>query len=126
MNSPGSRGIIRIKRIYEPPSPDDGARILVDRLWPRGVSKEAAKIDRWLRDLAPSDALRRRFDHDPAGWEGFRAAYALELAEPAAAAALLELHGIMEEGPVTLLYAAKDEAHNNALALKLWIERGGP
>ncbi|MEL6364512.1 MAG: DUF488 family protein [Pseudomonadota bacterium] len=112
---------LRTKRIYAAPSPEDGARILVDRLWPRGVSKEKARLDAWLRDLSPSDDLRKRFGHDPAGWDDFRAAYALELAEPAAGAALADLRAFMAKGPVTLLFAAKDEARNNAVALQMWL-----
>jgi uncharacterized protein YeaO (DUF488 family) len=109
----------RIKRVYAPAADDDGYRILVDRLWPRGVAKATARIDLWLRDVAPSDDLRRRFHGEPAKWREFVAAYGRELkAAPAAAAAeVLRRHAA--EGPVTLLYAARDEVHNNAAALKM-------
>jgi uncharacterized protein YeaO (DUF488 family) len=112
----------RVKRVYDPPSDDDGARILVDRLWPRGISKEKARIDLWLRDISPSDALRKRFHAKPAEWSKFRAAYAAELEQAAAQSALAELRRCLKSGPVTLLYAARDEAHNNAVALKMWLE----
>ena len=109
----------RIKRVYAPAADDGGYRILVDRLWPRGVAKATARIDLWLRDVAPSDDLRRRFHGEPAKWREFVAAYGRELkAAPAAAAAeVLRRHAA--EGPVTLLYAARDEVHNNAAALKM-------
>jgi len=114
---------LRIKRIYQAPEPTDGARILVDRLWPRGVSKASAGIDLWLKDLSPSDALRKRFHGHPDDWEEFRSAYAEELKGEAAQAAVATLREQMAKGPVTLLYAAKDEVRNNAAALKAWLER---
>jgi len=113
---------VRTKRVYDRPSPDDGARVLVDRLWPRGLSREAAAIDAGLKDLAPSHELRRDF-HAGGDWDAFRAAYALELARPEAAAALAELQAFLEAGPVTLLYGLKDETRNNAEALRLWLDR---
>ncbi|MCL4715909.1 MAG: DUF488 domain-containing protein [Hyphomonadaceae bacterium] len=107
---------IRIKRIYEPPAPTDGRRLLVDRLWPRGVSKQAAAVDDWLKDIAPSAELRTWFAHDPARWEGFQKRYADELrARPQA---LAELRRLARERPVTLLYGAHDSVHNNAAALR--------
>ncbi|MDE2334697.1 MAG: DUF488 family protein [Rhodospirillales bacterium] len=112
---------IRLRRIYAAPEPTDGARILVDRLWPRGMSRQAARLDAWLRDLAPSDALRQRLHGHPEDWTAFRAAYAKELALPAAQAALATLRERMDAGTVTLLYAAKDEERNNAVALRLWL-----
>jgi len=108
--------MIRIKRVYDKPSKEDRCRILVDRLWPRGLSKEKAKVDLWLKEIAPSDELRKRFCHDPAKWEEFNEKYAEELKSKRDL-----LHKIKqiekEKGTVTLLYAAKDEEHNNAVAL---------
>jgi uncharacterized protein YeaO (DUF488 family) len=115
-------GALHIKRIYEPPAETDGARVLVDRLWPRGIAKEKAHIELWLKDISPSDALRKRFHGHAEDWEEFRAAYADELKAPAAEAAAAQLRGLMGQGAVTLLYAARDEAHNNAAALKAWLE----
>jgi len=112
-----------LKRVYDPPAAADGTRILVDRLWPRGIAKAKARVDLWLRDLAPSDALRRRFHHEPETWADFRAAYAGELKAPAAEAAVAELRARMRQGPVTLLYAARDEERNNAAALRDWLRR---
>jgi uncharacterized protein YeaO (DUF488 family) len=113
----------RIKRVYAPADEDDGFRVLVDRLWPRGLSKEKARIDLWMKAVAPSDALRRQFHGNPDGWEAFLAAYADELdAEPARSAAA-ELRQRLASGPVTLLYAARDETHNNAEALRLLLDR---
>ncbi|MGD9787149.1 MAG: DUF488 domain-containing protein [Sulfuricellaceae bacterium] len=112
--------MLKLKRAYEPPTSDDGFRVLVDRLWPRGVSKDAARIGLWLKEAAPSDELRKWFGHDPARWEEFKRRYFLELARnPEALAPLL---GEVRRGPVTLVYAAKDETHNNAVALKAFIE----
>lgn len=116
---------LAVKRVYDPAADDDGMRILVDRLWPRGISKEKARIDLWLKDIAPSDALRKRFHAKPAEWDAFRAAYAKELKDEAAQAAVKELEAQMKRGPVTLLYAARDEERNNALALKIWLEEQG-
>lgn len=118
-----------IKRVYAPPDPSDGERILVDRLWPRGLSKEKAKIDLWLKDIAPSDALRRRVHGKAADWHQFLADYARELAQEPAAGSAEILIARMAEGPVTLLYAARNEARNNAVALKDWLlanRQGGP
>ncbi len=113
---------LSVKRVYDEPAKGDGARILVDRLWPRGLTKEKAQLDAWLKDLSPSDDLRKRFHGHPDDWAAFREAYAAELKAPEAKAAVEELEGWMRKGPVTLLYAAKDEAKNNAVALKLWLE----
>lgn len=107
---------IKTKRIYEAPEKQDGIRILVDRLWPRGVSKEKAALDLWLKDVAPSTELRKWFDHDPAKWEKFRARYLQELKDNAAPVALLKEE--LKKGPVTLLYAARDEKHNEAEVLR--------
>ena len=112
---------IFVKRVYDPPAPGDGRRFLVDRLWPRGVKKEALKLDGWLKEVAPSDELRRWFGHDPAKWEEFQQRYFAELeAKPEAWRPLLEA---ARKGTVTLLFSARDEAHNNAVALKAFLER---
>jgi uncharacterized protein YeaO (DUF488 family) len=112
----------RIKRIYDPAEPADGKRYLVDRLWPRGVSKPQAYLDGWLKELAPSDELRQWFGHNPARWKEFKRRYRLELKAKAKKAKLLELAREIEMGAVTLLYAAKDRERNNAVALReeLW------
>jgi uncharacterized protein YeaO (DUF488 family) len=112
---------IRLKRAYEKPATDDGYRVLVDRLWPRGISKRAARIDLWLKDIAPSSELRKWFAHDPKKWSGFRARYFRELdAHPEAVERLREL---TEKGDVTLIFGAKDQEHNDAVALKDYLER---
>ena len=113
----------RVKRVYAAPEAADGTRILVDRLWPRGLTKEKAQVDLWLKDIAPSDALRRRFHARPEDWDEFCASYAAELQGAAAQAAAKELRERIKQGPVTLLYAARDESHNNAAALAAWLER---
>jgi uncharacterized protein YeaO (DUF488 family) len=108
--------MIRIKRIYEPFSKEDGARILVDRLWPRGISKDKAKIDLWLKEIAPSDELRKSFCHDPEKWEDFKKRYRKEL--EGKDELLKKIRQFEKErGTVTLLYSAKDEEHNQAVAL---------
>src|SRR5580704_6383730 len=102
-----TRQPLRIKRVYQVPETEDGVRILVDRLWPRGLSRERARIDLWLREIAPSDALRRRFHDDPAGWQDFKTAYYAELEQaPAQSAAGVLLDRLTNE-PVTLLFAAR-------------------
>lgn len=106
---------IRIKRIYEPPQDSDGARVLVDRLWPRGLRKEAAALTSWHKDVAPSPTLRRWFGHDPARWQVFRARYRAEL--DANADALVPLRELARAGPLTLLYGARDGVHNHAVVL---------
>jgi uncharacterized protein YeaO (DUF488 family) len=112
---------VKLKRVYEAPTASDGTRILVDRLWPRGIAKATVKVDLWLKDIAPSDALRKRFHGHPEDWNEFRKAYAAELKQ--AGEAVEELRGHLRKGTVTLLYAARDEEHNNAVALKRWLER---
>jgi uncharacterized protein YeaO (DUF488 family) len=107
---------IRLKRAYEPPAAGDGTRVLVDRLWPRGVRKPDLAIDRWLKEVAPSTELRRWFAHDPARWAEFRRRYAAELA--ATPEPLEELRRLAQAGPLTLVYAARDEAHNDAVLLR--------
>jgi uncharacterized protein YeaO (DUF488 family) len=116
-------GGFRVKRIYDPAAADDGFRVLVDRLWPRGVAKAKAHIDAWLKDVAPSDALRHRFHDHPAKWHEFVAAYGRELEQEPAKTAAATLREKVRHEPVTLLYAARDESHNNAVALKEWLER---
>jgi uncharacterized protein YeaO (DUF488 family) len=107
---------VTIKRVYEPPAASDGTRVLVDRLWPRGLSKDKATIDRWEKDLAPSDELRRWFGHEPAKWAEFRKRYRAEL--KAHAGLVRELAGTAAgRRHLTLLYAARDEQHNNAVVL---------
>jgi uncharacterized protein YeaO (DUF488 family) len=107
---------VRLKRAYLPPSPDDGVRILVDRLWPRGVRKSGAAIDRWLKDVAPSAELRRWFGHDPSRWEEFDRRYRAELSRDAAP--LNELRKAARGARLTLVYAARDEVHNEAVILR--------
>jgi uncharacterized protein YeaO (DUF488 family) len=116
-------GRFRIKRVYEPAGKDDGLRVLVDRLWPRGIAKKKAHIDLWLRDLSPSDKLRRMVHADPAKWDEFVNAYGRELKHEPARTALADLRKLPRSRPVTLLYAARDEAHNNAVALKRLLGR---
>ncbi|HML14993.1 MAG TPA: DUF488 family protein [Xanthobacteraceae bacterium] len=113
----------RVKRIYAPAEAGDGLRVLVDRLWPRGISKDKARIDLWLKDVAPSDALRRRVHADPGAWDAFVLDYAHELAREPGHGAAAELRKHLRKGPVTLLYAARNETHNNAVALKQLLER---
>jgi uncharacterized protein YeaO (DUF488 family) len=111
---------IWIKRAYEAPAPQDGRRVLVDRVWPRGVKKEELKLDGWMRELAPSTELRKWFGHDPEKWDEFRLRYAKELdAKPEA---VESLRARLREGRVTLIYGAKDERRNNAAALKSYME----
>ncbi len=107
---------IRLKRAYDLPSAEDGTRILIDRLWPRGVRKSSAGIDRWLKDIAPSTALRKWFGHDPARWQEFRRRYAAEIRDHADQ--LAELRAAAREGPITLVFAARDELHNDAVVLR--------
>ena len=112
-----------VKRIYEPAAKGDGARILVDRLWPRGIARAKARVDLWLKEIAPSDALRKEFHGHPENWAVFKRAYFAELKSPEAKEAAKQLRACLRKGPVTLLYAAKDEAHNNAVALQAWLRR---
>jgi len=113
--------MIRLKRVYEEPSKQDGLRILVERLWPRGVSKAKAAIDLWLKDLAPSTELRTWFHHDPERWNEFQKRYEAELSEKGDLLTLLK-HRITE-GTVTFIYAASDEERNSAIALKEYLEK---
>ena len=114
--------MIKVKRAYEAASKDDGLRILVERLWPRGVSKQQARIDLWLKALAPSTELRQWYGHDPARWPQFRKRYRAELKGQGDLLALLRY--VTEERPVTFVYAASDEERNSAVALKELLERG--
>jgi uncharacterized protein YeaO (DUF488 family) len=115
-----SKGIhaagIQLKRAYEPPTRDDGVRILIDRLWPRGMTKESAAIDEWFKDVAPSTELRQWFGHDPARWQEFRRRYARELRQNPEH--LSKLRERARQGRVTLVFSAHDEAHNDAVVLR--------
>ena len=114
---------VKIKRIYEPPAADDGQRILVDRLWPRGISKQRAALDEWLKEIAPSTELRQWFNHDPALWDEFRRRYAAELRQQPEAWA--QLRERARHGVVTLVYSAHDEAVNNAVAMRAFLLQPG-
>jgi uncharacterized protein YeaO (DUF488 family) len=118
-----SREAVRLKRAYEPAEPDDGFRVLVDRLWPRGVSKGALAVDAWFRELGPSDELRRWFGHDPARWKEFASRYREELRREPCDELVASLVARAERGPITLVYAAKDELHNQAIVLRGVIAR---
>jgi uncharacterized protein YeaO (DUF488 family) len=112
---------IQVRRLYEPPTPDDGARLLVDRLWPRGVEREKLQLAGWPKEVAPSDGLRHWFNHDPDRWEEFQRRYVAELeANPHAWQPILRA---AYDGRVTLLFAAKDPERNNAVVLKAFLER---
>ena len=114
--------MIKIKRIYEKPTKEDGWRVLVDRLWPRGMRKEAAHIDVWLKDIAPSDSLRKWFGHDPEKWGEFQKRYRNELAKEKEL--VTELKKMEKQhGTITLLFGAKDEEHNQAVALASLLNR---
>jgi uncharacterized protein YeaO (DUF488 family) len=111
---------VKVKRVYEDPSEEDGFRVLVDRIWPRGLSKKVAAVDAWMWDIAPSAELRKWFGHDPEKWEQFCVRYASELDAKADKVALLEAR--IKAHRVTLVYGAKDVEHNNAVALKRYLE----
>ena len=112
---------IQIKRVYDPPAKEDGARFLVERLWPRGMKKDALVMDAWYKNAAPSVDLRRWFSHDPAKWKDFQRRYRAELAaNPTACQPLLEA---ARQGNITLLYSARDTEHNSALELKSYLEQ---
>jgi uncharacterized protein YeaO (DUF488 family) len=113
--------MIRLKRVYEAPAEEDGTRILVDRLWPRGLTKEKAKVDLWLKEVAPSTELRKWFAHDPAKWREFQTRYKAELKENAEPLAALKKEAA--KGTTTLLYGAKDEQHNEAIVLQQLLKR---
>lgn len=112
---------LKVKRVYDEPAKSDGHRVLVDRIWPRGLKKSEARIDEWLREIAPSTGLRKWFKHDPAKWEQFKKKYTVELRNHR-----IEVEKLAHESrkrSVTLLFGAKDTAHNNAVALKEYLER---
>lgn len=117
----GRSGGVTIRRVYDAPADSDGLRVLVDRVWPRGLSKTRAAVGLWLRDIAPTDGLRRWFGHDPERWPAFRTRYWAELDDNGEAVGLLR--GVISDGPVTLLYGARDDAHNNAVALLGYLMR---
>jgi uncharacterized protein YeaO (DUF488 family) len=111
---------INLKRVYASPAPSDGTRILVERLWPRGLSREKARVDAWPRDVAPSTELRKWFDHRPERWDAFRQRYFIELDERPEAVS--ELRGLLK-GTVTFVFASREEQLNNAVALREYLER---
>jgi len=112
---------ITIKRVYEHPEKDDGMRILVDRLWPRGLTKKKACVDLWLKDIAPSTELRKWFAHDPEKWRRFRARYQTEIRNNHVLIKVIKQKA--REGRITLIYGARDEEHNEALVLKQFLEK---
>ena len=112
---------IQVKRVYDPPSADDGLRVLVDRLWPRGLSKASLKLDEWMKEIAPSNELRQWFGHDESKWEEFQKRYFKELDNHSDL--IEQLLQKSHTGKLTLLFAAKDEEHNNAVALKKYLEK---
>jgi len=112
---------IQLKRVYAAPAKRDGCRVLVDRLWPRGLSKQSAKVDYWIKDVAPSASLRKWFAHDPAKWAEFKKRYYRELkGNPEG---VKQIRSLAKQGKVTLLFGARDEKHNNAVALKTYLTR---
>lgn len=122
-NQGNTGSVVAQKRVYEPPEPADGVRVLIDRLWPRGLSKERAQVDVWLKDVAPSQQLRTWFGHDPAKFEEFRSRYEAELASDPARSALAELRELARTQHVTLVFAAHDAAHANATVLRELLAR---
>ena len=116
MNKRITANNVKLKRAYERPAAADGSRILIDRLWPRGVKKVDAAIDQWAKDIAPSTALRKWFGHDPARWREFRSRYAVEVHKHPEQ--LNRLRDLAKQGPITLVYSAHDEVHNDAVALR--------
>jgi uncharacterized protein YeaO (DUF488 family) len=114
--------MIKIKRVYDKASKEDGFRILVDRLWPRGMSKDKAKVDLWLKELAPSDDLRKWFSHDPQKWQEFKKRYEKELKDKQELLRIIK-QAEKENGTVTVLYSAKDEEHNQAVALAAFLQK---
>lgn len=110
-----------LKRVYENPESTDGRRVLVDRLWPRGLTKEKAKVDLWLKEIAPSTLLRKWFNHDPKKWEEFQLRYINELKKNKTNVS--ELQDLISKGKVTLLYSAKDQKHNEAIVLLKYVQK---
>jgi uncharacterized protein YeaO (DUF488 family) len=115
--------MIKLKRAYEPAGKGDGYRVLIDRIWPRGVKKTDLPLDEWAKELAPSTELRKSFGHDPDNWPEFREKYQQELRSPAARQKMDELAGLARRSTLTLVYSARDEEHNNAVVLKRVLER---
>lgn len=115
--------MLRLKRAYEPVNPKDGHRVLVERLWPRGLRREEAHLDEWLKDVAPSDSLRKWFHQDPGRWAEFKQRYARELDSPAARSAIEALAKRAADETVTLVFSSHDEEHNSAVQLKAIVER---
>jgi uncharacterized protein YeaO (DUF488 family) len=115
---PAHKPDIQIKRAYDAPAPDDGTRVLIDRLWPRGLAKERAHLDEWLRDVAPSNELRQWYGHDPEKWDEFRQRYQAELKQGTAAQAVDHLRELAAKGRLTLVFAARDADHANARVLR--------
>jgi uncharacterized protein YeaO (DUF488 family) len=115
------RPAVRVKRVYDDPQANDGARVLIDRLWPRGLSKARAAADLWLKDAAPSDALRRWYGHDPRRWKSFARKYRSEVAKRESTLELLR--DMRSRGPLTLLYGSRDTEHNHALLLRDILEK---
>jgi uncharacterized protein YeaO (DUF488 family) len=118
---PTRKAVIQLKRVYESPAPEDGTRILVDRLWPRGITKAQAQLDAWLKEVAPSAALRKWFDHDPRKWDEFGSRYRIELEKNTQA--VQEIQGFLKSGRVTLVYAAHDTEHTHAIVLAAFLRR---
>jgi uncharacterized protein YeaO (DUF488 family) len=118
------KSVVHIKRVYEAPAKDDGIRILVDRIWPRGLSKQRAAVDTWIKEIAPTSTLRSWFGHDPQRWPEFRERYFKELGS--SADAVSRLVALMSDGPVTLLFAARDTERNNASVLAEYIKSRKP
>jgi uncharacterized protein YeaO (DUF488 family) len=116
--------MVKLKRAYEAPTKDDGERVLVERLWPRGLTKQKAKIDLWVKEISPSTELRKWFGHDPEKWDEFRRRYKSELKQQPEL--VDQLRDKARKGPITFVYAAKDELHNSALLLKEFVESGNP
>ncbi len=113
--------MLKVKRIYDPPSPDDGKRILIDRLWARGIKKEDARVDEWIKDISPSTELRKWFGHDPVKWGEFKKRYRNELRDKKEI--LDRIKNEAKGKTVTLIYSARDEEHNNAVAMKEFLEK---
>jgi uncharacterized protein YeaO (DUF488 family) len=116
---------VRLRRVYDDPSPEDGARVLVDRIWPRGIAKSAARLDEWLKDVAPSTGLRGWYGHRPERFTEFRRRYLAELADPSRAAALERIRTLLRRGPVTLLTATRDVEHSHAAVLGELLDYDG-
>jgi len=114
---------IALKRAYEPPAERDGQRILVDRVWPRGLTKDDLRLDEWYRDLAPSTELRRWFGHDPDRWDEFRKRYTAELRSPQVRERIERLAALAKRGKVTLVFGARDQEHNQAVVLRDYVQR---